>query len=369
MEEEEEDVDEDEEEEADRLRMLEGVCQEYCAQLNLFGQTVRTAQLIIRNLLRLYPSSQAVSDIHEHSAACLVALGIYTTSRLADDPRSPKEICMVQEVNGDRVQDRYGLSGHLNRRSYSTIHDRRDEHIDDRVRVSLEVLVWPTYDLSETSDDRIEYGRDLHWMRKRCGFNYARLQVPSPIGDLSQHIAASLIHAGFHAFSYPNNSRHVSKDGISAAIIYTASHLVSRLISRRAIQGIMGEGRYPDIRSTCRVVRNACNQLVSEGFQGTLDVELSWDTLEAGVSEEIDDENDDLTEGDRSRGQGETTRDEVTSGVSASQSRTEQLVGLCKCRAVYRTEVIRVIYTTLNASIAISTSPDLDHRILTQSQD
>lgn len=45
------------EEEADRLRMLERLCQEYCAQLNLFGQTVRSAQLIIRNLLRLYPFS------------------------------------------------------------------------------------------------------------------------------------------------------------------------------------------------------------------------------------------------------------------------------------------------------------------------
>lgn len=50
-----EEEDQVEEEEADRLRMLERVCQEYCAQLNLFGQTVRSAQLIIRNLLRLYP--------------------------------------------------------------------------------------------------------------------------------------------------------------------------------------------------------------------------------------------------------------------------------------------------------------------------
>lgn len=46
-----------EEEEADRLRMLERGCQEYSAQLSLFGQTVRSAQLIIRNLLRLYPFS------------------------------------------------------------------------------------------------------------------------------------------------------------------------------------------------------------------------------------------------------------------------------------------------------------------------
>lgn len=56
-------------------------------------------------------------------------------------------------------------------------------------------------------------------------------------------------------------------------------------------------------------------------------MELSWETFEADVNEEIDDENDDLMEGDRSRGQGETTRDEVTSGVSASQCRTQQLVG------------------------------------------
>lgn len=99
------------------------------------------------------------------------------------------------------------------------------------------------------SDDRIGYGRDLRRTRKRCGFDCARLQVPSLIDELSQHTAANLIRAGFHAFSYPNHSK------------------------------------------------------------------------------EINDENDDLTEGDRSRGQGETTRDEVTSGVSALQCRTQQLVG------------------------------------------
>ena len=86
-----EEEEEDEEEEADRLRTLKGVCQEYCAQLILFGQTVRNAQLVIRNLLRLYPFSQTVSNIYEHSAARLVGLGIYITSCLADDPRSPKE--------------------------------------------------------------------------------------------------------------------------------------------------------------------------------------------------------------------------------------------------------------------------------------
>lgn len=46
-----------EEDEADRLRILERACQDYCAQLNVFGQTARSAQLIIRNLLRLYPFS------------------------------------------------------------------------------------------------------------------------------------------------------------------------------------------------------------------------------------------------------------------------------------------------------------------------
>lgn len=117
----------------------------------------------------------------------------------------------------------------------------------------------PLYDLSEVSDDQIDYGRDLRRTRKRCGFDCARLQVPSLIDELSQHIAANLIRAGFHAFSYSNNSRHVFKEEISAVSLYIASHLVGRLVSRRAIQEIMGEARYPDIRSTCRVVRNACN--------------------------------------------------------------------------------------------------------------
>ena len=52
-----EEEDQVEEQEADHLRMLERVCQEYCAQLNLFGRTVRSAQLIVRNILRLYPFS------------------------------------------------------------------------------------------------------------------------------------------------------------------------------------------------------------------------------------------------------------------------------------------------------------------------
>ena len=334
QEEEEEDEYEDEGEVAERLRMLERVCQDHCFQLDLFGQTVRTAELIIRNLLRLYPFSQAVSHMYEHSAGRLVALGIYITSCLADNPRSPREICMVQDVNGDRIHDRYGVNGDLIRYTYSTIHDRREGLIDDRVRESLEVrqVVWPTYDLSVMSDNQIECGRDLPRTKMRCVIDCAVLHVPSPIDELSQHIAANLIRTGF---SYPENSRHVSREEISAVSIYMASHLVGRPISRREIQDIMGGGKYPDIRSTYRIVRNECNQLVCEAFRETLNVQLNWETLEADVREESDDgrhedsEDDDAMEEDRSRGEGDTTQGGVTGNVSATQSHAQHTVDLC----------------------------------------
>ena len=285
MEDHEEQEVEDEEEEEDRRLLLERMCQDYCLQLELNRRTTEIAQVIILNTVRTYPYNQAVGGFYDDNAVNVVALGIYIASCIAGYPRSPREICGVVDILGRRIRDSRAINGDRIRENYDTVYNRRGELIEDEIIDSLEdrKVVWPSSDPYESSDDQIECGRDLLLMRVHCVYYSTRLRVPSPIDDLSQHIAANLIFAGFRTLSSPENSEYVYQSDLYAVSIYIAAHLVGQPISRRAIQDLIGdEGSH--IRSTCRIVREACNQLVSDDFRKTLDVQLSWETLDAEIS-------------------------------------------------------------------------------------
>ena len=324
------DQDEDDEEEEEqeeyreRLQLLETICQNYCLQLDLDRRTISIAQMIMPKLVRLYPFYNVVTDIYDDNAVGLVALGIYIASCLTDHPRSPREICRVEDANGHRIQESCAISSDHIRSFYGIIYEQKEELIDDRILESLEGhdVFWPSYDLYSGSDDLLECRRDLLTISVRCANECANLQVPSPMDDLAQHIAANLIQTGFHAYSHPENSQYVSESEITAVSIYIASHLVGRPISPKAIQGLIGD-LYPDIRFTYRVVRRACNELVKKDYGEKLGVQLSWETLEAEVGEQ----------GDGSRhedpDEAEATRGGATPNVFATATRTQRLFDLC----------------------------------------
>lgn len=322
--EEEDQEEEDDEEAEERLRFLEVICEHYCLQLDLDRKTVEVAQMIIQKLLSFYPFSQAISAIYERNAIRLVWLAIYISSCLTDHPRSPREICRVEDVNGNRIQDTYAINCEEIRSFYGMIYERREQIINDRILESLEGrdVVWPPYHLYDGTDDQIECRRDLPRISALCANGCAKLQVSSTVDDLAQHIVANVVRAGFHAYSHPQSSRYVSDLEVTAVSIYTASHLVGQPISRETIQGLLAD-EDRDIRSTYIVVRHACNQLVRKDFQETLNLKLSWETLEAEV-DELDNE-------PRHRGLDEVTaaQGEAVPDVSTTTARLERLKDLC----------------------------------------
>ena len=317
---------EDEEENEERLRMLETNCQSFCLQLDLDRRTIRIAQLLIQNLLQLYPFFQAVSNVYDNNAVRLIALAIYIASCLTGHPRSPREIVRVEDVNGHRIQDSCVINGDHIRNLYCSIYSVREELIGDLIMESLEGLdvVWPSISLYDGSNDQIECHRDLLIVRDHCVSECTRLQVPAPINDLAQHISANVVRAGFHAFSHPENSWHLSVSEITAVGIYIASHLVEQPLSRIVVQGLIRDA-YPDIRSTCLMVLDKCDRLlVRDDFRESLGVQLNWETLEADVDKESDDgsRHEDIDEEDAAQGQ-------ATPDVSAPVARTPRLMNLC----------------------------------------
>ena len=332
---------EDEEEEEDRRLLLERMCQDYCLQLELNRRTTEIAQVIILNIVHTYPYNQAVGGFYDDNAVNVVALGIYIASCIAGHPRSPREICGVVDLLGRRIRDSRAINGDRIREHYDIVYNRRGELIEDEIIDSLEdrKVVWPSSDPYESSDDQIECGRDLRLMRVRCAYYSTRLRVPSPIDDLSQHIAANLIFAGFHTLNSPENSEYVYQSDLYAVSIYIASHLVGQPISRRAIQDLVGaEGS--DVRSTCRIVCEACDQLVSEDFRNTLNVQLSWGSLDAEISEVAGGS----TEGDQSREEGDTA------------SRTRRIRSLCDryCNRLVDTNTSQINLFALQLSTAFT---------------
>lgn len=321
---EEDQEEEDEEEDEQRLRMLEILCQNYCLQLDLDCQTIEIAQIIIQKLLGFYPFSQAVSAMYERNAIRLVGLAIYISSCFTDHPRSPREICRVEDVNGDRIQDSCAINGDDIRSFYGMIYERREQLINDRILESLEVrdVVWPPYHFHDGTDDQIECRRDLPKISALCANGCATLQVSSAVDDLAQHIVANVVRAGFHTYSYPRFSRYVSDSEVAAVSIYTASHLIGPPISRVQIQSLLAD-EDPDIRSIYMIVRQSCKQLVREEFQETFHVKLSSETLEAEVAE--------LGDEPRQEGLDEATaaQGETGSYVATATTRLELLKDLC----------------------------------------
>ena len=262
-EEDQEEEEEDREEQEEITRMLLRKCQIFSVQLRLDSATIRMAQMFLHNARCRDPFRNAIDTICDVNAVRLVREAIYHASSFTHHPRSPREICGVRDVDDHVIRDEHFVNGKDFRDVYRLIHGR----------VGIE------------SDDHIENSRDLLAVRAHCVNECAHLQVPPLVVDLVQHIAANVIRAGFHAFSHPEGSEHLSESQITGVSIYIASHLLGQPFSRRSLQARIGN-EYPDIRSTCIIVRNKCHPLVSDDFHGTRGSHVSWESLEADIGEE-----------------------------------------------------------------------------------
>ena len=333
--------DEEEEEEQEGMEeMLLRNCQNYSFQLSLGSTTIRLAQAIIKVAQRMYPFCDAISITYDINAVRLVTVAIYIASHFTRHPRSPREICGVRDATGHDIRGEYLINCNHIRDSYRMIYGQmnrlindvmltynnsegRDRRLIDVIRESLDGrdTVWPSMDPHDQSDEYIENSRDIRAVRAYCDSQCARLQVPPLMVDLTQHIAANVIRAGFHACSHPEDSKHLSESDITRVSLYIASHLLGQPLPRRSLQDRIGI-QYPDIRSTCIMVRDKCNPLVKDDFRGTRPIQLSWASLEADIGEESDD------------GRHEH-HDEDATGMGAAPefpptaTRTEQLVILC----------------------------------------
>lgn len=63
-------------------------------------------------------------------------------------------------------------------------------------------------------------------MLKNCAGKCEQLQVNASVRELSLHIAANLVLAGFHILGHSKVSRFVSQSEIAEVSIYIASHLL-----------------------------------------------------------------------------------------------------------------------------------------------
>ena len=334
----EEDRWEDQEEEEEIEDMLLINCRIYSIQLRLDSTTIRIAQAMIQIARRIYPICDSISTICDYNAVRLVGMAIYIASSLTGHPRSPREICGVRDVDDHIIRDEHSVNGDDIRDFYHLIYDQRRRLINNfSIIESLEGRdrVWPSVDPNDESDDHIEISRDLLAVRAHCVNECAHLQAPPLMVDLAQHIAANVIRAGFHSFSHPEDSEHLSESEITGVSIYIASHLLSQPLPRRSLQAWIGNP-YPDIRSTCIIVRDKCDPLVTDDFRGTRGIQVSWESLEADVGEESADGRHENQEEE------DATRIEATSVVT----RTQRLMDLC---GIYGNRLRIVTWTTMLA--------------------
>ena len=316
----EEDRWEDQEEEEETENMLLTNCRIYSIQLRLDSTTIRIAQAIITIALRIYPFNDSIGAFYDRNAIRLVGMAIYIASSFTGHPRSPREICGVKEANGSHIVDEYYVSGEEIRDDYRLIYGQRERLINDVIMESLDGRdrVWPSVDPEYESDDYIEISRDLPAVRAHCVNECAQLQAPPSTVDLAQHIAANVVRAGFHAFSHPEDSEHLSGSQITAVSIYIASHLLGQPLSRRSLQRRI-ENHCPDIRSTCIVVRDKCDRLVRDEFCWTRGFQVSWESLEADIGKESPD----------GRHENQDDEDVTPREATSTATRSQQLMSLC----------------------------------------
>lgn len=289
--------------------MLLTNCEDYSIRLLLDNTTITIAQTIVKLAWRTYPFYDLIGTICDDRAVHLIGLAIYIASSFTGQPRSPREICGVSDVDGlncDQIRNFYHL-----------MYGQRERLINDVIEESLEGQdrVWPSVDHNDESDDHIETSRDIPAVRAHCDQECADFQVPPLVVDLAQHIAANVTRAGFHAFNQPEDCEYLHKSEISGVSIYIASHLLDQPLSRRSLQDRIGN-QYGDVRSTCIMVRDKCAPLVRDDFLETRGIRVSWERLEADIGEESPD------------GRHENQDEEDIEATSAV-TRTQRLISLC----------------------------------------
>ena len=268
------------------------VCEHYCFQLRLDIMTTRIAQTIVKNAWRTYPFSDQITLDIDTNNVIAIGMAIYIASSFTGHIRSPREICAVRDPQSDPLLEGWDVDGDQIRDRYRFVYSQRERLVNDVIIRSLggRDRVWPSIDPIEESDDHIENYRDSLAVRERCVREGARLQASPLMIDLAQHIAVNVVRAGFHAFRHPKDTKHLSFPEITAVSYYIASHLLGQPVSRALLHVVVGSGttttwRYPDIRSTCIIVRDKCHPIVEEDICGTRGIQVSWESLEADIGE------------------------------------------------------------------------------------
>ena len=153
------------------------------------------------------------------------------------------------------------------------------EHFDDKDFFEIWDEFWPISALYEDDDDTIEFRRDQKATLSLCEQYGRRIHLTGSIQKLSEEIVSVIVHAGFHLLNGPPGSRYLFPKEVAAVSIYIASHLGGEPEPPGTIQFLMGYDA-PSIRSTYRIVRKVCDEVMGEYSWESLNVKLDWSSLD-----------------------------------------------------------------------------------------
>lgn len=197
-----------------------------CNQLSLEFPTTMLSEMIAQRLTEWSNWSRG------HTAWCTVAVSIYIASHLAYDPRSPREIAAVTQVDADHV-----------RFTYDNIHPDRARLVDDAdLRFLLEnefeevphSLNWPQPGYEQT-DEQIEGGHVSAMLKRACQEGCRVLGLDTRIADFSFRVAEIL-----HDDTNVRFAQLLSSRSMSAVGIFMVCRMACNPISQRRVVEAVG---------------------------------------------------------------------------------------------------------------------------------
>lgn len=194
------------EDDDDQLNIRE-LNEDYCGQLGLDMEICMISGLIIQKLSEW----QHLTD--GHTNYCIVAVSIYMASHLTREPRSPREIEAVTNVEADHIRFTYDSifserSGLADADLLSLLEDAFDE---------VEPLNFPTPGY-ESTDEQIEDRHATEVLKMACHLGCNELGLDVRVAEFSNRMAANLYAAGFMADFSPKV--------LAAVSIFMVSHVV-----------------------------------------------------------------------------------------------------------------------------------------------
>ena len=289
-----------------------------CNQLCLDPGVALVAKGIVLKFLDVQPSNAALQDA---GLAWFVAVGFYIASRLADDPRSPREITnVIDNVESHQIRDTYDLFYAI--RGTLFVGDVQRE-LDATLGVSLDLEshMWPSPG-NEMHDEMIEHDRDMFMITRLAETFCGYFSVSAEVRDLTLYIGVHLVGA---CCLKPLSSA-TRKVLIVLVGIYIASHLLLRPItlSRISTEGGIGINR---LRTTYRLISNdsKCVEWIEE-YPQSMDngaILSEWPPTESPI---VNDEDSSESETDEFS---DHPRTASQNSLSSSEADLEELTDIC----------------------------------------